>query len=84
MEKTVERLSSEYYWVGIINLVRKILHKCTDCLSRGVRGPSAAMGHFAKHGSYDNQLGEEQEMTTEMDVLFVSPETTNHFWQKVS
>lgn len=34
MEKTTERVSSQYYWMGIIYTVRNTIHNCLTCGSR--------------------------------------------------
>ena len=41
MEKTTERVSSLYYWMGIIYSVRNTVHTCLNCSSRSkTNGPS--------------------------------------------
>ena len=34
MEKTTERVSNQYYWMGIISGVRNTIHTCLNCSSR--------------------------------------------------
>ncbi|KAK7113079.1 uncharacterized protein [Littorina saxatilis] len=91
MDKTGERVSSEYYWVGITNTVRKVIHSCDYCIARGIRCNTSALSHtHSNHttpvvtvSNHENGIKMEVEMGEEPDVFFVSQETCSHFWQKV-
>ncbi|KAK7476764.1 hypothetical protein BaRGS_00031991 [Batillaria attramentaria] len=88
VDKTTERLSTQYYWVGITNSVRKVLRSCSECLARGVRGPNANSSLSTSMlpvviSSSESLIKEEQEIGTEPDVFFVSQEISSYFWQKV-
>lgn len=87
MEKTTERVSREYYWVGIINTVRRVLHSCDSCVARGIRcsgnpiiGSSNPMVTISNQ---ENGIKVEMEMGEEPDVFFVAHETCSYFWQRV-
>ena len=87
MEKTTERVSREYYWVGIINTVRKVLHSCDSCVARGIRcsgNPSISSSNpMVTISNQENGIKVEMEMGEEPDVFFIAQETCSYFWQRV-
>ena len=87
MEKTTERVSREYYWVGIINTVRKVLHSCDSCVARGIRcssNPSISSSNpMVTISNQENGIKVEMEMGEEPDVFFIAQETCSCFWQRV-
>ncbi|KAL8609360.1 hypothetical protein ACOMHN_008154 [Nucella lapillus] len=45
IEKTTDRVSKEYYWVGIIGTVKMVLHNCDFCVTRGIRCTSGILSN---------------------------------------
>ena len=94
MDKTTERVSSEYYWVGITNSVRKMLHSCDTCLARGAQArgvrsstSNTSLGTVSNPivtiNRQENGIKVEMEMGEAPDIFFIAQEMCSYFWQRV-
>ncbi|KAK7507524.1 hypothetical protein BaRGS_00001459, partial [Batillaria attramentaria] len=88
MERTTERLSSQFYWLGIIHSVRNTIHNCSNCASRS-RGPASTVNiniSTTASSVQENNDDDDQQDTLKAekpDAYFIPQETCSYFWQKV-